>query len=148
MPTQRIGDTVVKTYRDDLRWQWGREVAFLRRLNGQPHFPELLHIDDHAVTIAYAGEAAVTCYSLPFSEWRCQLSSILALLHGAAIRHRDITQHNLLWSPSRGLTLIDFGWSCWDWEEDTPIPLPHVMQEMKRPDWEQAAEVLEIVRRR
>lgn len=149
MPTQRVGDTVVKTYRDDLRWQWGREVAFLRLVDGLRGFPNIVAVDDHSVTTAYAGEAAVTCWSLTLTAWRDELSAILKTLSYRMIRHRDITQHNLLWSPSRGLTLIDFGWSCWDWEPDTPVPPPDVMKPgMYRPDWEQAAEVLAMVNSR
>ena len=145
MPTERIGDTVVKTYSEELRWQWGREVAFLRCMdNNYQVFPKLLKVGDHSITTAWAGETLARATDVDVERLRRGLSLIMTLLRFHKIIHRDITVHNVLWNPIlRAPVLIDFGWSVWDWEDETPMPVPDVMkQTMHRHDWEQAAEVL------
>ena len=148
MPTQRIGDTVIKTYSPELRWQWGREVAFLRCLGNDTHvFPRVLEVGDHSITTAWAGETLERATDVDVERLRHGLSLILSLLRFHKILHRDITIHNVLWDAAISApVLIDFGWSIWDWEDETPIPVPDVMKPtMHRPDWEQAAEVLRQV---
>jgi serine/threonine protein kinase len=57
-----------------------------------------------------------------------QLVVLLFAVEREGICHRDITAGNLLWHPEKGLHLADFGWSTWVGEDDSPIPVPHVMR--------------------
>lgn len=139
MPAERVDEfTVIKTYRDDLRWQWGREVAFLRRLEraGDPYFPRIIELGDHSITMNWCGRSLTdrATFGVHPNAIRAQLAHAVTCLEREQIRHRDITEHNVLWHPDAGLHLVDFGWSCWEWEERTPIPLPDVMHGMRRPD--------------
>ena len=69
------------------------------------------------------------------------------MLEGHGIRHRDITANNLIWKGGV-LYLVDFGWSLWAGEKDTPEPVPQVMQWwiVDKTDREQAMETLEKFR--
>lgn len=153
MPTQRIGDTVVKTYSEELRWQWGREVAFLRCVSQSwkpDHFPKIIRVEDHSITTLYGGETLhdlAHAGKLPsIDSIRAELATIQGILVARQIDHRDITVYNLVWSQEWGLKLLDFGWSKWAWEPETPMPVPDVMKPtMHRPDQEQAADMLKQV---
>jgi serine/threonine protein kinase len=144
MPTERIGDTIVKTYSDELRWQWGREVAFLHRLKGYANFPQIVSIGDYSITTQYAGEALIRGRGFPLESIHGQMRGILATLAIKAIHHRDITEHNVLLNNGM-VVLIDFGWSRWNWEPDAPMPLPQVMHGMYRSDLEQATILLKQI---
>jgi 2-polyprenyl-3-methyl-5-hydroxy-6-metoxy-1,4-benzoquinol methylase len=52
---------------------------------------------------------------------RRELETIRRELSAAGIRHRDITERNLVYAPGR-LVLLDFGWACWDHETDVFTP--------------------------
>lgn len=121
-----------KTYREDLKWQWGREVAFLRRLEdlGLKLFPRIVKTAEYEITMSWIGDrlAGYKPGEVSIVRVEMDLAVILASLKRAGIKHRDITEHNLLWNEDTGLHLCDFGWSIWDWEPDTPIPPPEVMQ--------------------
>lgn len=144
MPTERIGDTVVKTYSDDLRWQWGREVAFLRRLQNYANFPQILSVGDHSITMRYAGEPLIRARGFSMDEVCSQLRYIIATLAIKGIHHRDITEHNVL-LHNGFVVLIDFGWSRWNWEPDAPVPLPEVMHGMYRSDQQQATDLIKQI---
>lgn len=140
MPTERIGDTVVKTYSEELRWQWGREVAFLRKVKCVGGFAQIVSVGDHSITLRAHGDS-LDKVAIPTDKLRDGLKYIIPLLDHLEIKHRDITIHNLLWD-GEDLVLTDFGWSRWSWEPDTPIPPPPSMRGLYRPDWEQAADVI------
>ena len=139
-----------KTYRHDLVWQQPREVEFLQRLAGYNGFPRVKGWAGGIVWLTNCGRsvnrAKLTCGELDYIEK--QLAVLLFILNREGIHHRDITVNNLLWHPEKGLHLIDFGWSVWAEEEDTPTPVPHVMRPWMCAlnDNEQAAETLKGLR--
>lgn len=150
MPTERIGNTVIKTYQPELRWQWGREVAFLERVKFSSNFPKPICYGDHSITFPWLGYdlANPETFGLRLERIDVNLAFILRDLARYGIRHRDITPHNLIWDPTtEWIRLIDFGWSVWNWESDTPIPLPEVMRSMDRPDREQGRDALKEIER-
>ena len=131
--------TFRKVYRKDLLWQRDREIMFLSMLAGKPHFPRLLGFDNTSITIEHCGFQIERGGDVTLLA--DQLTEILDLLEDAHIQHRDITRHNLLLKDGT-VYLIDFGWSIWKWEKFSPIRLPEVMWGMRRPDREQAADLL------
>lgn len=139
-----------KVYRHDLLWQLEREVKFLQRLAPYRHFPRLLGRMKASLLLSHCGRqvAEAVGNGLSMGEVEHNLKAILAVLTKEGIIHRDITVHNLLWHPTAGLHLIDFGWSIWADEEDTPIPVPHVMREWmcEHSDEEQAEDTLRGLR--
>ncbi|KKN26038.1 hypothetical protein LCGC14_0878830 [marine sediment metagenome] len=139
-----------KTYRVDLVWQLPREVKFLQQLAGYNGFPKVKGWDEGAVWMTHCGRS-VNAGTWTHGSWdylENQLAVLLFILGREGIRHRDITANNLLWHPERGLYLIDFGWSTWVGEDDTPTPIPHVMRPWMcgHSDEEQAVETLKGLR--
>ena len=139
-----------KTFnRPDLKWQKQRVIDFLKKLHGVAHFPDLIAVDEYAIYMDDCG--TVNCEEVPptsedLVDVGIQLREIISLLEGHGIRHRDITANNLMWKNGV-LWLVDFGWSCWAAEKDTPEPVPDVMRWwMDKTDKEQAAETLEKFR--
>ena len=139
-----------KTYRIDLLWQLPREVEFLRHLADYTGFPQVRGWADDLVWLYHCGKSvkAAVEQGLPVKQVENQLSALLFVLVREGIRHRDITANNLMWHPERGLYLIDFGWSVWADEKDTPTPVPHVMRPWMcgHSDEEQAKETLKLLR--
>ena len=139
-----------KTYRVDLLWQLPREVEFLQRLAGYNGFPRVKGWDEEAVWMTHCGRS-INAEAWTHGGWdylENQLAVLLFVLDREGIRHRDITANNLLWHPEKGLYLIDFGWSTWADEKDTPTPVPHVMRPWmcEHSDVEQAVETLKLLR--
>ena len=139
-----------KTYRVDLLWQLPREVEFLQQLAGYNGFPRVKGWDEGAVWMTNCGRSIKEAVEqgLPVKQVEDQLAVLLFTLVREGIRHRDITANNLLWQPEKGLHLIDFGWSVWADEKDTPTPVPHVMRPWMcgHSDEEQAVETLKKLR--
>ena len=139
-----------KTYRVDLLWQLPREVEFLQRLAGYNGFPRVKGWDEEAVWMTHCGMSIKNAVAegLSVNSVEDQLAVLLFTLVREGIRHRDITANNLLWHPEKGLHLIDFGWSTWADEKDTPTPVPHVMRPWmcEHSDVEQAVETLKLLR--
>ena len=139
-----------KTYRIDLLWQMPREVEFLRRLSSYNGFPRVEGWADNAVWLSLCGKSIKSAVEggLSLVTVEKQLEVLMFVLSKEGIRHRDITANNLLWQPEKGLHLIDFGWSVWIDEKDTPTPVPHVMRPWMcdLSDREQAAETLKGLR--
>ncbi|KKK83148.1 hypothetical protein LCGC14_2796290 [marine sediment metagenome] len=139
-----------KTYRVDLLWQLPREVEFLQRLASYNGFPRVKGWDEEAVWMTNCGRSIKEAVKggLSVGQVEDQLSVLLFVLEREGIHHRDITANNLLWHPERGLCLIDFGWSVWFEEKDTPTPVPHVMRPWMcdHTDVEQAEETLKGLR--
>lgn len=133
-----------KQYRHDLLWQKHREIMFLSMLAGHCNFPELLGFDQSSIFITHCGrhidKDLIESEPGFLNRIDQQMHHILTTLEVAHIRHRDITQHNVLWDEGTGrLMLIDFGWSIWDWEKYSPVPLPEPMWGMRKSDiaqWE------------
>ena len=139
-----------KTYRVDLVWQLPREVRFLQHLRNYCGFPRVGGWTEDAVWMTHCGgsiKAAVE-QGISVKKIEDQLAVLLFTLERASIHHQDITANNLLWHPERGLYLIDFGWSTWIDEDDTPTPIPHVMRPWmcEHSDEEQAVETLKGLR--
>ena len=156
MWTERFGSAGMneqlhrKTYRVDLLWQLPREVKFLQQLAGYNGFPRVKGWDEGAVWMTHCGRS-VNAGTWTHGSMDClekQLEVLLFVLEREGIRHRDITVNNLLWHPEKGLHLIDFGWSVWADEKDTPTPVPHVMRPWMcdLSDREQVAETLKGLR--
>ena len=131
--------------RSDLKWQRQREIDFYRKLQGIPHFPDFEAADEEGIYITHCGEAIPADADLDDVER--QLGTILDLLEEAGIRHRDITANNLCWKDGV-LYLVDFGWSIWEHEEDSPQPVPHVMRPWmcSKTDREQAEATMKSLR--
>jgi len=140
-----------KTYRVDLVWQLPREVKFLQKLSLYHGFPRVHAWAEEAVWMSNCGRSVKEAVKggLPVKQVEDQLAVLLFTLVREGIRHRDITLNNLLWHPEKGLYLIDFGWSTWVDEEDTPTPIPHVMRPWmcEHTDEEQAVETLKGLRK-
>ncbi len=138
----RYNNVYRKTFnRPDLKWQRQRVIDFLKKLQGVEHFPDLIAVDEYAIYMDDCGVKLTD--SIPMSVLVSQLADVLVALGENGIRHRDITYDNLLWKDST-LHLVDFGWSLWAGEEETPEPVPQVMQWwMDKTDKEQAMETLE-----
>ena len=139
-----------KTYRVDLVWQLPREVDFLKHLYNYNGFPWVKGWADDVLWLSHCGRSIKAAVEGGISVERVedQLAVLLFTLVREGIRHRDITVNNLLWHPEKGLHLIDFGWSVWADEEDTPVRVPHVMRPWMcdHSDAEQAAETLKGLR--
>lgn len=143
--------THLKTYhRGDLRWQKQREIDFLKRLEGLPHFPQLIGVDEAGVYLSDCGrqipQSDIRDREILLGDIKGQVEVILYHLEEAGIKHRDITYNNVLWKESeRTLYLIDFGWSIWSTETDTPEPVPEVMRSWMcdKTDREQAQVLIE-----
>ena len=137
-----------KTYRQDLTWQLPRVLKFLEHLAAYNGFPRVKGWDvlGDAVWLTNCGKSVKSAVEggLSLVTVEKQLDVLMFVLAKEGIRHRDITANNLLWHPERGLYLIDFGWSVWVDEEDTPVPVPHVMRPWMcdHSDEEQAVETL------
>lgn len=137
-----------KTYhRPDLVWQRQREHEFYEKLDGVPHFPDVIGVDDGVLIITHCGTTIPVDVDLASLE--SQLGEILDLLEEHGIRHRDITIANLCWDEGF-LSLVDFGWARWETEEDSPEPVPQVMREwmVDKSDREQADETLKKLKLR
>ena len=136
-------------------WMWGRSIAFIRRLEKESaplhrlHFPCIVETRPFEIEMEWMGHTigSKETFHVPMNEIWWQLKTVLMVLVDAQIRHRDITHNNLLWHPEHGLGLIDYGWSIWYWEQDTPIPVPEVMRPWMcdLTDYEQAERTIEIV---
>ena len=139
-----------KTYRVDLVWQLQREYAFLQKLSLYHGFPRATGWAEGCIWMSHCGRSVKEAVKggLLVKQVEDQLAVLLFTLVREGIRHRDITANNLLWHPERGLYLIDFGWSTWMNEDDTPTPVPHVMRPWmcEHTDEEQAAETLKGLR--
>jgi tRNA A-37 threonylcarbamoyl transferase component Bud32 len=135
--------------RPELRWQKQREIDFLRKLDGVPHFPDLVAVDEESIYITDCGQQFTSeqLATLDLDNVEEQLEKILDLLEDVGIRHRDITVNNLMWKDGV-LYLVDFGWSIWGTEEDSPEPVPQVMRwwMCDKDDRQQAAETLAKLR--
>ena len=134
--------------RPDMVWQKQREINFYRKLYCLKHFPDLVAVDESAIYITYCGLPLMDQLSeVALDNVREQLDDMLTTLEKVGIRHRDITTGNLCWKNGC-LYLVDFGWSIWDKEEDSPVPVPAVMRGWmcSKSDREQAAETLEKLR--
>lgn len=119
-----------KTYRVDLVWQLQREYAFLQKLSLYHGFPRTTGWAEGVIWMSHCGRPVkeVVKGGLSVKQVEDQLAVLLFTLVREGIKHRDITADNLLWHPERGLYLVDFGWSTWVGEDDSPIPVPHVMR--------------------
>lgn len=139
-----------KTYhRGELGWQKQREIEFYHKLDGVPHFPDLIGVDDEGIYITDCGEQLTpkNISGVALNDVRQQFEDILIALKHAGIRHRDITINNVLWKDGT-LYLVDFGWALWDGEDDTPDPVPDVMKEgFAVPDREQVQRLVEGLER-
>ena len=139
-----------KTYRVDLVWQLQREFEFLKHLYNYSGFPKVKSWAEGILWMTHCGRSIKNAVEggLSVKKVEDQLAVLLFTLVREGIRHRDITAHNLLWHPERGLYLVDFGWSKWADEDDSPIPVPHVMRPWMcdHSDAEQAAETLKRLR--
>ena len=139
-----------KTYRVDLVWQLQREYEFLQKLSLYHGFPRTTGWAEGVIWMSHCGRSVKEAVKggLLVKQVEDQLAVLLFTLVREGIRHRDITANNLLWHPEKGLHLIDFGWSTWMDEDDTPTPIPHVMRPWMcdHTDAEQAAETLKGLR--
>ncbi len=145
-----VGETYRKKYRLDSRWQQAREVAFLEKLSNYKGFPTVVEQQEGAILLTHCGGSVGKAVrgGLPVKQVEDQLVVLVATLVREGIRHRDITTFNLQWHPEWGLHLIDFGWSTWADEDDTPIHIPHVMRPWMcdLSDMEQVVETLKKLR--
>ncbi len=142
--------THLKTYhRAELKWQKQREIDFLHQLDGLPHFPQIVGVDESGIHMTHCGEKFTkeSLANVDLDIVEIQLNSILLSLESWCIRHRDITVNNLTWKDGM-LYLVDFGWSIWDSEDDTPVPVPQVMREWmcNKTDKQQAKETMAKLR--
>lgn len=121
-------DRVTSVVQNSL-WQKTREAAFLLALHGQPGFPELVGVDSTRLYMTHCGGRLYKglIEQIGINQIHSALDEMLCKLACAHIKHRDITRYNVVWGNGV-LTLVDFGWSIWDWEDDTPELPPHVMR--------------------
>jgi tRNA A-37 threonylcarbamoyl transferase component Bud32 len=134
-------------HRPALEWQRDREEAFYQALVGLAHFPQFVRSDHEGLWITHCGSPLLDVVGgVEWPDVEEQMDDVLDSLESVGIRHRDITTGNLCWKDGT-LYLIDFGWSIWDDEEDTPVPVPHVMRPwmVDKTDREQAAETMLVL---
>jgi SAM-dependent methyltransferase len=108
-------DLIKKTYRKGYEWMAKREAEFLRRLDKYDNFPKLKEEGEDYIVMTFCGRHEYT----DFNE-TCQIKEILDCLKNEHIKHRDLKHSNLL-TLNKKLYLIDFGWSIFDNETDTPV---------------------------
>jgi hypothetical protein len=107
--------------RDEMMYQFKREKAFLCALHPYHGFPKILGSgrDEHGdfLYLSHCG-GYVDVAGVSLNIVRMQLNALIDVLGHVGIKHRDITRWNMLWHPTEGLYLIDFGLSIWQGEED------------------------------
>lgn len=81
----------------------GRELSFLKRLDGSKFFPKLLGYESNSISMSYEG---IWAKWLPEND----LVGILSYLRMEGIIHRDIRPGNLLWNGDN-VVLIDFSFA-------------------------------------
>jgi len=108
--------TILKQYHAAFIWQCSREAMFLKLLNNYSRYPKLLREGKDFIEISYCGERIKN-----LAQYADQKHDILEPLKIQKIKHRDINPKNLLVRNDK-LYLIDFGYSIFDYEKDTPIP--------------------------
>lgn len=125
-----------KIFRWDLKWQLTREILFYERLENVPGVLDVIAfgkmkdgtayiIFPLCVPILKALKSNMTTLAIITGQLRETIAAIKE--HGVV--HRDITIDNIVWNPeTRRACLIDFGWSRFDHEKDSPIPVPGVMR--------------------
>ena len=106
---------IKKTYRDGYKWMCNREANFLRALDKYDNFPKLIEEGDNYIIMSFCGRHEYTDF-----DDNSQIKEILKALEIEGIIHRDLKHSNLL-TLNKKLYLIDFGWSTWSHEKDTPI---------------------------
>jgi SAM-dependent methyltransferase len=107
-------DVVRKKYRPDFNWTIEREYNFLKKLEGSPYFPKVIDKKPAHLDLSFCGAQS----GIKKPE---DCLEILNVLEANEIIHRDIRPANILFLNGRHY-LIDFGWSIWKSEEDTPVP--------------------------
>jgi len=110
---------IKKTYRDGYKWMCSREANFLRVLDKYDNFPKLIEEGDNHIIMTFCGRHEYT----DFND-NSQIKEILKALETEGIKSKDIKHSNLL-TLNKKLYLIDFGWSIFNHEKDTPVPAPH-----------------------
>lgn len=117
----------VKHYDEKRSHELPVELRMLTLLHPYHGFPKVLEVvegewikmTDCGHEIDHALRMGMTSLSII----RGQLQGLLAVLRfPLGIRHRDISKHNLLWHPTGGLHLIDFGWAIREGEPNEPPP--------------------------
>lgn len=106
-----------------------RELGFLTRLHPYLGFPKVLNAGRMGpdgkwwFDCAMAGREIGAYYLRGgmLSVIGSQLAALVRCLEREGIRHRDITEHNVLWHPEQGVTLIDFGAAIWT-ETEPNVP--------------------------
>ena len=108
-------DIIRKSYRLGYEWMAQRESKFLCILSKYSYFPKLIAVGKHHIDLSYCGEQVKS-----IKKYQKQLYEVLDILNKEKIIHRDINPKNLL-ELNNEIRLIDFGWSLFDGELDTPI---------------------------
>ena len=111
-------DVVKKTYLFQFEWMVSREAKFLTQLNQYKCFPKLIAVGKNYIDMTYCGNRINSV-----KEYTEQSKNILSILKKEKITHRDVNPKNLL-ILNGVLYLIDWGWSLFDGEKDTPIKPP------------------------
>lgn len=88
-----------------------REVYWLRALKGQPHIPQLLHVNPakKEIIMEWVGHSLESRPDLLPTTWKEQLLEIVALLQRHALHYNDWLLSNLC-VKDETLYLVDFQW--------------------------------------
>jgi serine/threonine protein kinase len=108
-----------KIYKPQWIWQKDREAEFLKILSKYNRYPKLSNIGTNYIDMTYEGTHVTN-----FKKYANQASSIIEPLLIEGITHRDITYRNVLINEDGDIRLIDFGFSLFRGELESPIPAP------------------------
>ena len=97
-------------YFSNYRNMFQNEVKYLKIVNGLPHFPKLIFIDNETCSIYMEYSGGTILNDIAPLDWKKQLIEIVETLKRLGISHNDFYYHNLMVFNGI-LTLIDFGWA-------------------------------------
>lgn len=119
------GDTVVKKYRADA-FHAQHEISILNKLQGYDGFPQVKDIvtrdDTIEITMNYLGEPIHYMgqhQDAPVRKILVDSLRLLKILHSKNITHGDLKPDNILINDGKMVSIIDFGHSMMDLNDDT-----------------------------
>ena len=116
--TRESRTTVRKTFKPGFEWMVEREVKFLKMVSPHGISPQVISSDKTSIEMTYCGKKRKLS-----KVHRNQCMEILNVLKVCNISHRDINPKNLL-VYNGDVVLIDYAWSLFEGETETPKPPP------------------------